>query len=175
MHPTSLALSDDGGYILFAVGGSIQLASQSGGVRGVMTAVAGASVAFAPGGHDAAVAARGIGAVLIHDVPGAAYTSKRSRRTMAHLKSSPVSHFLADGKRASSPPAARRSPWSRSISSGNRTDIACTTTPSELVSMGGLFRLNELGAGPLWLADAGSTGPRVVFVPALVAAKQAAQ
>jgi len=37
--------------------------------------------------------------------------------------------------------------------------------------MGNLFRLNELGAGPLWVADAGSTGPRTVFVPALVAAQ----
>jgi hypothetical protein len=54
---------------------------------------------------------------------------------------------------------------------GNRTGVACACSPTELAPMGSLFRLNELGAGPLWVADAGSTGPRTVFVPALVAAQ----
>ena len=31
--------------------------------------------------------------------------------------------------------------------------------------MGSVFRLNDLGSGPLWLLDA-VTEPRVVFVPA---------
>jgi hypothetical protein len=40
--------------------------------------------------------------------------------------------------------------------------------------MGGLFRLNEMGAEPLWLldaradarTDARTSGPRMIFVPA---------
>ena len=55
--------------------------------------------------------------------------------------------------------------------SGNRTSVACACSPTELAPMGNAFRLNELGAGPLWLADAGLSGPRTVFVPALVAAQ----
>jgi len=32
--------------------------------------------------------------------------------------------------------------------------------------MGNLFRLNDLGPGPLWLLDTGGANPRMVFVPA---------
>jgi hypothetical protein len=55
--------------------------------------------------------------------------------------------------------------------SGNRADLACNCTPTQLAPMGKLFALTAFGSGPLWLADAGSTGPRVVFVPALTAAQ----
>jgi hypothetical protein len=166
---TSLAVSDDGVYLLYTVGGSIQLASQSGGIRSVMTAGNGSSVAFAPGGHDAAVAARGTGAVLIHDVPGAA-----ARQTLtagdAPFEIIAGLSFSADGKRLFIASIAAQSVVTLDLA-GNRTDIACNCSPTELAPMGSLFRLNELGAGPLWLADAGSSVARVVFVPALQAAQ----
>jgi hypothetical protein len=55
--------------------------------------------------------------------------------------------------------------------SGNRLDMACSCSPAELTPMGTSFRLNELTADPLWLVDAGVSGPRVVFVPALRASQ----
>lgn len=169
LHPTSLAVSDDGVYLLFAVGGSIQLASQSGGVRAVMPAGVGSSVAFAPGGgYNAAVAARGTGAVLIQNV-----TAGAAQQTLAvddaSFQAVAGLSFSVDGKRLYMASAAAQSVVTLDMS-GNRTDIACSCTPTELVPMGNLFRLTEFGSGPLWLADAGSTGPRVVFVPALTAA-----
>jgi hypothetical protein len=169
VHPTSLAVSDDGAYVLFAVGGSIQLASQSGGVRGVMSAGARASVAFAPGGHDAAVAARGTGLMLISDVPGAAAQQTLAAGDQSFQIVAGLS-YSADGKRLFMSSAAAQSVVTFDLS-GNRTDIVCNCSPSELTPMGNLFRLNDFGAGPLWLADAGTGGPRVVFVPALRAAQ----
>jgi hypothetical protein len=168
IHPDSLAVSDDGVYLLFSTGGSIQLASQSGGIRGVMTAGAGASVAFAPGGYDAAVAARGTGAVLITNVPGSAAqqtlaAGDASFQVIAGLG------FSADGKRLFIASAAANSVVTLDLA-GNRTDIPCTCTPTELTPMGNAFRLNEMSSGPLWLADNGSSAPRVVFVPAITAA-----
>jgi hypothetical protein len=169
IHPTSLAISDDGAYLLFAVGGAIQLASQSGGVRAVMSAGAGASVAFAPGGHNAAIAARGTGVMTISDVPGSAVqqtlaADDGSFEIVAGLG------FSQDGTRVFVATAAAQPVIVLDLS-GNRTGVACACSPTELTPMGNLFRLTELGAGPLWLADAGSSGPRTVFVPALVAAQ----
>jgi hypothetical protein len=166
---TSLAVSDDGAYLLFAVGGSIQLASRSGGVRGVMTAGNGASVAFAPGGHDAAVAARGTGAVLIRDVAGAA-----AQQTLA-ADDAPFQivaglSFSADGKNLFLASGAAPTVVTLDLA-GNRNDIACDCSPTELAPMGNMFQLNELGAGPLWLADDGSSVPRIFFVPALKASQ----
>jgi hypothetical protein len=169
IHPTSLAISDDGAYLLFAVGGSIQLASQSGGVRAVISAGAGASVAFAPGAHDAAIAARGTGVMMIRDVPGSAVQQNLavddgSFEVVAGLG------FSQDGARVFVATAAAQPVIVLDLS-GNRTSVACACSPTELAPMGNAFRLNELGAGPLWLADAGLSGPRTVFVPALVAAQ----
>jgi hypothetical protein len=169
LRPTAFAVSDDGAYLLFALGGSIQLASQSGGVRGVLTAGSGASVAFAPGAHDAAIASSAAGAVLVKDVAGAAAqqtltAADDSFQTVAGLG------FSTDGKRVFVASAAAQSVIALDLA-GNRTDIACNCAPTEFTPMGSLFRLNELGSGPLWLADMGSSGPRVVFVPALTAAQ----
>jgi len=170
INPTSLAVSDDGVYLLFAVGGSIQLASQSGGVRAVMTSGVGASVAFAPGAsYNAAVAARGTGAVLIQNVTGGAAQQTLAADDASFQVVAGLS-FSADGKHLYMASAAAQSVVTLDLS-GNRTDIACSCTPTELVPMGNLFRLTEFGSGPLWLADAGSLGPRVVFVPALTAAQ----
>jgi sugar lactone lactonase YvrE len=46
----------------------------------------------------------------------------------------------------------------------SRTDVSCDCVPFGLTPMGSLYRLNELGSGPLWLLD--PAGGRIVFVPA---------
>jgi len=81
IHPTSLAISDDGVYLLFAVGGSIQLATRAAAVRAVMSAGAGASVAFALGRTMPPSRRAETGVMTIHDVPGSA-CSKRWRWMM---------------------------------------------------------------------------------------------
>jgi hypothetical protein len=45
--------------------------------------------------------------------------------------------------------------------------VRCSCSPSELVPMSGnlVFRLNELGAGPLWAFDGDMSNSRVIFIP----------
>lgn len=164
---SSLAVSDDGGYLLAADGTSIQLATRNGVVRPVIKAGGGAVVAFAPGGHDAAIAAHGTGALLIRDVPGAATQQSLAADGPAFESVAGVG-FAADGSRAFVASASQQSVLSFDLS-GNRTDFACSCTPSELTPMGASFRLNELGSDPLWLVDGANA--RIVFVPALAASR----
>jgi hypothetical protein len=51
------------------------------------------------------------------------------------------------------------------VATKSRTDVTCDCVPFGLVPMGNLFRLNELGSGPLWVLDPAGQG-RIVFVPA---------
>jgi DNA-binding beta-propeller fold protein YncE len=164
----AMAVSDDGAYVLAALNGSVQLAARNGVVRPVIQTGADAVFAFAAGGHDAAVAARGTGAVLIRDVPGAA-----TQQILAGDGPSfnvPVGiAFSADGQRMFVASASEQSVATFDLA-GNRADISCSCSPTELTPMGGSFRLNELSGDPLWLLDGGAS-PRVVFVPALRAAQ----
>jgi hypothetical protein len=56
------------------------------------------------------------------------------------------------------------------------TSIAhCSCAPSQVVPLSGsTVRLVSAGAGPLWIVDAGSSSPRVLFVPGIGAANVAA-
>jgi hypothetical protein len=164
----ALAVSDDGAYLLVALGNSIQLASKNGVVRPVIQTGADAVVAFAPGGHDAAVAARGNSAMLIRDVPGA--SSQQILAADGPAFNVPVGiAFSTDGKRVFVASASQQSVASFDLA-GNRADLSCDCTPSELIPMGAALRLNELSAEPLWLVDS-SASPRVVFVPAMRSAQ----
>lgn len=166
----SLALSDDGAFVLLAAGGSIRLLGTSGVNRGLMDAGAGALVAFAPGGYDAAVAdSTGAGLVLFRDLAGAA-----ERRLLAApddgIASPAGLAFSADGSKLFLASSAARSVAAFDLAAGTRGAIACDCSPAALVPMSNLYRLNELGPAPLWLLDAGAAEPRIVFVPAMKAA-----
>ena len=165
----ALAVSDDGGYLLAAMNGSVQLASKNGVVRPVMQTGSQAVVAFAPGSHDAAIAAHGTGALLIRDVAGTAAQQPLASDGPAFTSPAGIG-FSADGSRVFLASASAQSVSVFDLS-GNRTDMQCSCSPAELTPMGGSFRLTELAADPLWLLDAGASGPRVVFVPALKAAQ----
>jgi hypothetical protein len=165
----AMAVSDDGSYLLAALNGSIQLASQNGVVRPVIQTGADAVMAFAPGGHDAAIAARGTGAILIKDVPGTAAQQPLAGDGLSF--NTPVGiAFSGDGLRVFVASASQKSAMAFDLS-GNRSDMTCSCSPAELTPMGSSFRLNELTADPLWLVDGGTSGPRVVFVPALRASQ----
>lgn len=170
-HATpAVAVSDDGGYALAASNGSVQLvASGNGVVRPVIQTGDAAVVAFAPGSHDAAVAAHGTGALLIRDVPGTAAQQPLAADGPAFTSAAGIG-FSADGSHVFVASASSQSVVAFDLS-GNRNDLSCNCTPAELTPMAGSFRLTELAADPLWLLDAGSSGPRVVFVPALTPAQ----
>lgn len=164
-----LAVTDDGQYLLAAANGSVQLAGANGTVRPVMQVGAVAAVAWAPGSHDALIAARGTGAVLIHDVPGSAIQQPLASGGQAFDTVSGAA-FSADGSHVFIASASAKSVSVFDLS-GNRNDLACSCAPSQLTGMGQSFRLTELTTDPLWLLDTGAAGPRVVFVPALQAAQ----
>jgi hypothetical protein len=170
--PPAMAVSDDGAYLLSTATGIVQLAGKDGVVRPVMKAGADAVLAFAPNSHDAAIAARGTGAVLIRDVAGTAAQQPLASDGPAFNATAGIA-FSADASHVFLASASQQAVISFDLS-GNQSSIACNCAPAELTSMGSSFRLTELSSDPLWLLDAGAAGPRVVFVPAL-RATQAAQ
>src|SRR5262249_2015717 len=54
------------------------------------------------------------------------------------------------------------------LRSSVETSVTCACSPGVLTPLRGnaVFRLNEMGDGPLWLLDADSTEPRILFVAA---------
>jgi hypothetical protein len=165
----SLALSDDGAYLIFSAGGTIQLANASEGSRVLMNAGFDAAVAFAPGAHDAAVAARGTGVVLIHDAANTAVEQTLAGDDAAFTQVTGMA-FSGDGRRLYLASASSSSVIAFDAASGARTDLATSVPPAGLTRMGSSFRLNNFSTGPLWLVDTAGANPRVVFVPAWKAA-----
>ena len=165
-----MALSDDGAWLLDSGRDSVEVLSANGGPRRLIATLGYAPVAFAPGGHDAAVADGKAGVVLFHDVSGQA-TQQQLAPSTAPVKRPTGVAFSSDGSHVFATAGPDGSVMSIEVASGTNTTIQCGCTPSGLVSMGAVLRLNELGAGPVWLVDNGGTQPRVVFVPALAAAQ----
>jgi hypothetical protein len=162
----SLAVSDDGALLLFAANGSIQLLGTAGENRKLMDVGDGAWVAFAPGGRDAAVAdPGGAGVVLFRDVAGASTQSLLAPPDDSIA--APVGlAFSPDGRKLYLASSAARSVTVLDLATRDRSAIPCDCAPAGLVPMGNLLRLNEPGAGPLWLLDAGGSKLQIVFVPA---------
>jgi hypothetical protein len=161
----SLALSDDGTYVLTVAEGSVRLRSVQGQNRMLMPAQANALVAFAAGGHDAAVMDPASGVTLIRDATGAAGTQLLAAPDEGLAGAVGVA-FSQDGKMIYVASANAQSVAAFNIAAASRTSVGCGCTPSTLVPMGNLFRLTELTAGPLWLFDGAAATPRTVFVPA---------
>ncbi len=157
-----LAVSDDGRYVLASSGGSIRLSGIAGENFSVMEGGTGALIAFAPGGHDAAVA-DAAGVAVVRDVAGAGV-----RRVLASADpgARPAAGlaFSGDGRKLLL--AAGGSIAVFNVETGERGDIDCGCEATTLLPMGGWFRLNEAGAAPLWLLDVRTDEARVVFVPA---------
>ncbi|MGA2196769.1 MAG: hypothetical protein ABSH40_16020, partial [Bryobacteraceae bacterium] len=161
----SFAISDDGVYLLSVSGGSVRLLSVNGQNRSLIPAAAGALVAFAPGGHDAAVLDPAAGLLFIRDAAGAAGVQTIAQPDDS-LASAVGIGFSQDGAKLYVASSAAQDVVAFDLAASSRSTFSCDCTPSTLVPMGTLFRLNEFGSGPLWLLDTGATAPRIVFVPA---------
>jgi hypothetical protein len=161
-----LAISDDGAYLMLVADGGLRVMSLAGDNRKLADATAGTLAAFAPGGHDAAVMDPEAGLALIHDIAGASVPQVLAGPA-AHIGLPVAIAFSPDGKKIFIASAAARNITAVDVTTSASTTLACDCTPSGLVRMGSVFRLNELGAGPLWLLDANATDARLVFVPAM--------
>jgi hypothetical protein len=165
-----LAVSDDGAWLLLVSNGGLRVLGLAGDNRKLADVTAGTLAAFAPGGHDAAMMDPETGLALIHDVAGA---------SVLQILVGPGSNiglpvamaFSPDARTVFVASAAARSVTAvdvtASAAAGASNTLACDCTPNGLVRMGGVFRLNEFGAGPLWLLDANSADAKLVFVPAM--------
>jgi hypothetical protein len=162
-----MALSDDGAWLLASMRVGVNLFSANGGPRTLLATAPYALVAFAAGGHDAAIAdAAGAGLVLVHDVAGAA--TQQALAGADAIRHAGALAFSADGSQVFVASGADQTVSAIGTASGAITVTACSFPPSGLVPMGNVMRLNEAGNGPVWLLDvAYAAGPRVVFVPAV--------
>jgi DNA-binding beta-propeller fold protein YncE len=159
------AISDDGVYLLSVSAGSVRLISVNGEDRSLLQAGPGALVAFAPGGHDAAVVDAAAGLVLIRDATGSGNPQTVAQPDES-LASAAGIGFSQDGGKLYVASAGAKGVVAFDLASNSRSSIACDCTPSTLAAMGPLFRITELGAEPLWLLDPTAATARIVFVPA---------
>jgi len=163
----SLALSDDGTYVLTIAQGTVRLLSVHGQNRMLVPAQVSAQVAFAPGGHDAAVVDSLTGLTLIRDTSGAAGTQLLAAPDEG--LAGPVGVAFSQDKQTLYVASAKaQSVAAFNLAGASRTAIGCACTPTTLAPMGNLFRLTELTTGPLWVLDGTAATPRTVFVPARV-------
>jgi DNA-binding beta-propeller fold protein YncE len=163
----SLALSDDGVYVLTIAQGSARLLSVQGQNRILAPAQSSAQVAFAPGGHDAAVVDSLTGLTLIRDASGAAGTQLLAAPDEGLAGPVGVA-FSQDKQTVYVACATAQSVAAFNLAGASRIAIGCACTPATLAPMGNLFRLTELTSGPLWVLDGAAATPRTVFVPARV-------
>jgi hypothetical protein len=165
--PDSLAVSDDGSILLVSAKQAVELYGSFQDLGKLMTTAGAALVAFAAGGHDAAIDdPSGAGVVLYQDLTGAR-SSQVLAAPDATVSASSALAFSVDGKSLLLASSTGQSVTSIDLAAGARNAIACTCSPKTLARMGNLFRLNDLGADPVWLLDLRASDPRIVFVPAL--------
>jgi DNA-binding beta-propeller fold protein YncE len=159
--PETLAVSDDGAYVLYSTGGPIEMIGVAGDSRQVMAGGGtGSLAAFAPGGHDAAIV-DSEKLILFQNIAGAA-----TQRRFAGIAAPSAVAFSADSQKLFVASATGRTVTSIQVASGDRAAVACDCAPAALIPMGSVIRLTELSNEPLWLLDTASD--RVVFVPAPV-------
>jgi DNA-binding beta-propeller fold protein YncE len=165
-----MAVSDDAAWLLVADDdrGRLRLMGASGSStvlsEGMMTMTVG--VAFAPGGHAAAILNAAEGWL---DVYADVATASAQRIAAPSEKGTAPAGlaFSSDGK---SVVAAARTGTPIAIfnlATGAASTLTCNCAPTGVARMGNLFRLTEAGAGPVWLVDTATTPARIVFVPAL--------
>ena len=156
--PDTLAVSDDGGYLIYAAGGPVELLGVAGDSRQVLDAAPGTLAAFAPGGHDAAVI-QSDKIFIFNDIVGPA-----TRRTVASAPSPSALAYSPDARSLLMASAVERNVTTLDLASGERASLACDCEPASLIRMGSVFRLNELGKAPLWLLDTANRNS-LIFVP----------
>jgi hypothetical protein len=165
------AASDTGTIALAAGSGSGGVSveafvGQTAGAQ-IATAEAFGGLQFVPGSDELVVADGGSGAVT----------------AISHVNTTPTSAVVSAAGGISAPVGLDITANSRWVIAANakgdilRIDLTgvatpatvrCSCVPSQVVALSGnAVRLVTSGAGPLWIVDAGSSAPRVLFVPAI--------
>jgi DNA-binding beta-propeller fold protein YncE len=162
--PEAMAVSDDAAWLLVASDGRVRLLGASGSGSWLLDGVREISVAFAPGGHTAAVlSGAGPWVDVFPDV-----SADATERIAAPGFAEPTGlAFSADGKSVLAATRAGKSVTLFNLAAaGAATTLDCNCSPTGVTRMGNLFRLTDAGSGPVWLVDTGASPARIVFVPA---------
>lgn len=152
----AVAVSDDGTCVLIGRETSVALVQYPGGNRLLTDAHGAAQVAFAPGGHDAAVVTGGTLSIF-QDVTGAS-----TRQDFPGAFAPGGLAFSADGGKVVMAGLRTATVWDRATSDSKQVECDCRI--DGITPMGSWFRLNEAGSGPVWILDAAAG--KVYFVPA---------
>lgn len=165
------AVVSDAGAVLIAGQGSpgmVGVLSAAGQFTRVTSVASLGGMNFVPGSDDALVADAGANTVsLLHSVSGAA--------SVAQVSASGINQPVAIA-------ASQDRNWAVVANAGDnslvRIDLKsgtpaaklnCACAPTQLSSLAGsgTFRVNELGAGPVWMFDVNGASPQLLFVPAI--------
>ena len=166
----ALAVSDEGSAVLIAAAGDqspVWLLTPATGARFLSHVSSSPSLAFLSKSSDAVVADAGNSTVvLVRDPAGQAETTQIGGA--AEGLSRPIAVAVtADNRRVLVANAASGGVVSLSLAGEAPLALPCDceVTGLERLAGGVTFRLSAPGQSPLWLLDAASSPPRVVFVP----------
>jgi DNA-binding beta-propeller fold protein YncE len=161
--PQAMAVSDDAAWLLVAGMGRVRLLGASGSSAVLLEEAREVSVAFALGGHAAAVL-NGAGPWLeeYSDIAAAP-----AERIAAPGLTAPAGlAYSADGKLVVGVARATKSVMVFDLAAARSTALACDCAPTGVSRLGNLFRLTEAGNGPVWFVDVAPSPARIAFVPA---------
>jgi hypothetical protein len=166
----ALAVSDGGSAVLIAAAGDqspVWLLTPATGARFLSYVSSSPSLAFLSKSSDAVIADAGNNTVvLVRDPAGQAETTRIGGA--AEGLSRPVAVAVtADNRRVLVANAAPAGVVSLSLAGEEPLALTCNcvVTGLERLAGGVTFRLSAPGESPLWLLDAASSPPRIVFVP----------
>jgi DNA-binding beta-propeller fold protein YncE len=161
--PQAMAVSDDAAWLLAASAGRVRLLGASGSSAVLLEGARPIGVAFAPGGHAAAVLS-GAGPWLdeYSDIAAAPV----ARIPAPGLTDPAGLAFSADGKLVLAAAPTSKSVTIFDIAAGTATTLRCDCAPTGVPRLGNLIRLTEAGAGPVWFVDLAARPSRIAFVPA---------
>jgi hypothetical protein len=163
--PSALAVSDDGTSLAAAISlaanqATVFFYSAGGAGQALLSDRQFSSVDFVPGGTTIVMATQS--AVYLYQSHQGLQLLTDARDGLANVVGAAAS---ADGTRVfigmqSGQVAVRN------LAASTQTVLSCSCQPAGMWRLRGkaVFRLNEMGAGPLWVVDGDAAAPRILFV-----------
>ncbi len=164
---TALAVSDNGAAVLAAGSGQVVLLTPDVGVRYLYTAAGSPSMAFLMNSQDAVIADGALNRVMLVRDPKGEVQISLAGDAAQHVSRPIAVSVSTDNRRIFVANAEPAGVAVLSLAGEDAVAMPCDCTPTglERLADSSTFRLNNTGAGPIWLVDGASSPPRLVFVP----------
>ena len=157
--PDSIAVSDDGEYVLVIAGGRLSRWTRTGGLDAAIPLDGAAAAQFFEGSRESMAAAKS-GAVIVIAESG-------DITNVAQLADAGFIAGSADRARILVTTSEGVVALKRDGSVASRTECGCAITNLTKWN-GGVFQISEYGYEPVWIYDPNGESPRALFVPAAV-------